>query len=259
MKKKIKSEEAQPVTVATKYRSFKPSINFKKNRAVRKTTLSCMRKTKKAANLARRRGLATTSIQVVKVAQPQLILAAPSAPIKKKKHLSITSFELSRPIKLEQVLLKCMPFIFISILRTLKMHPLIEQDEPIDFRSILKPSKCEIRPIMEVDESENFSKSAQPSQVEQDIESSTTTTENDDEHNDDIDFGRADEVDDIELPVEGVEEPVQVTNISSTPPKKSHCRQYKAVESSLDGQYWTVVSVRRSSRIRRKPNFYSPS
>jgi len=62
-KKKIKSEY-KPAIVVTKHRVFKPPINSKKNRADRQTTLSSMRKKKKAANLARLRGLAT-SIQVV--------------------------------------------------------------------------------------------------------------------------------------------------------------------------------------------------
>ena len=164
---------------------------------------------------------------------------------------SVTTTELSQPIKLEHALQKFVPFQFSNILPTLKLHTLIEQEEPIEVKSILKSSKCKILPIMEVKEPKNASESTQPSQLE--LEASTTTTESDD----DIDFGQADEVEDFELPAEEVEEPVQVT-VPSTPLKKLS-RQCKAVESSLDGQYWTVVSVRRSSRIRRKPNFYSPS
>ena len=226
-KVKTTSVEVKPTSIKPSnltHRVYKPCITSKKNRAVRQTTLSSMRKTKKAANLARRRGLATTSTQVVKVAQPQLILAVPSAPIKKRKDLSIIT-ELIQPIKLEQVLQKYMSFVFISILPTLKMSPLIEQDEPVEFKSILKSSKCEIRPIMEVDESEKASTTDEPCQQEQEHEASTTTDDGDY----DIDFGQADEVEDIELNRE-VEEPVQVTNVPSTPPR-SH----------------TVVSARQSS------------
>ena len=147
----VKPTSVKPVSLT--HRTYKPSINSKKNRAARQTTLSSMRKSKKAANLARRRGL-TTIISVVQDLQVQLILAAPPAPIKKKKNSSITTSK-SQPIKLEQVLQKYMPFIFISILPTLKMHSLIEQEEPIEFKSILKSFKCKILPIMEVDESEN--------------------------------------------------------------------------------------------------------
>ena len=219
-KKKIKSKEntkpkveaasieLKPTSIkpaSLTHRVYKPSIiDSKKNRAGRQTTLSSMRKSKKAANLARRRGITTTIIPVV---QAQLILAVPSAPIKKKKSLSIIASELSQPIKLEQVLQRYMPIQFSSILPTLELHSLIEQEEPI-----------------EVEEPENASNSTQPSQLE--LEASTTTTESDD----DIDFGQADEVEDFELPVEEVEEPVQVT-VPSTPLKKLS-RQCKAVESS---------------------------
>ena len=252
-KKKIKSKEntkpkveaasieLKPTSIkpaSLTHRVYKPSIiDSKKNRAGRQTTLSSMRKSKKAANLARRRVITITITPVVQDLQAQLILAVPSAPIKKKKKkksLSIIASELSQPIKLEQVLQKYMPIQFSSILPTLELHSVIEEEEPI-----------------EVEEPENASNSTQPSQLE--LEASTTTTESDD----DIDFGQADEVEEFELPVEEVEEPVQVT-VPSTPLKELS-RQCKAVESSLDGQYWTVASVRRSSRIRRKPNFYSPS
>jgi len=321
-KKKIKSEEAQPVTVATKLRVFKPSINFKKNRADRQTTLSSIRKNKKAANLARRRGLAT-SIQVVQ--EDQLILAVPSAPIKKKRDPSDT-YKLSRPIKLEPAFELVQ---FISILSKCASSSIPEVTEPIEITSILP--KCKLDPIMEVVEetvdlkaaaattiqalirgalsrstreapkveattiiepeeikveattsSDRTTELGQILPVEQEpvLESTTTgglddeaflfddelsephssddTSKTDEprqldqeaEADDDIDFGHADEP--LDIP-EATPEPIQS-------PKK--CRRCKAVESSLDGHYWSVSSTRRrrkSSRVRRQPDFFTPS
>jgi len=248
--KKIKPE-SKPVIVATKLRIFKPSINSKKNRADRKTTLSSMRKNKKAANLARRRGLAT-SIQLVQVVQDQLILAVPSAPIKKKKK-SITTSKLSRPIKLESAFELVQ---FISILSECALSSIPEIDEPIEITSILKTWKCKLLPIMEVDEPEEIkeeattttssdaSEKAQPFQLEQDAEA------------EDIEFGQADEplVDSDAIPEAATPEPIQS-------PKKLQRRRCKAVESSLDGRYWSVSTRRRrkSSRVRRQPDFFTPS
>ena len=145
-----------------------------------------------------------------------------------------------------------MSFVFSSILPTLKMYSLIEQDEQIEFKSILKTFKCKILPIMEVDESENASKSVQPSYLEQKaaFEASSITIAS---GGDDIDF-------------EQVNEPLldipEATSESIQSPKKLHSRRCKAVESSLDGHYWSVSSTRRrrkSSRVRRQPDFFTPS
>ena len=66
----------------------------------------------------------------------------------------------------------------------------------------------------------------------------------------------ADAEDDIDLLLvpEAAPEPMQS-------PKKLHCRRCKAVKSSLDRRYWSVSSGRRrkSSRVRRQPDFFAPS
>ena len=72
------------------------------------------------------------------------------------------------------------------------------------------------------------------------------------EADDDIDFGHADEP--LDIPEDAPE--------SIQSPKKLQRRRCKAAESSLDGQYWSVSSTRRrrkSSRVRRQPDFFTPS
>jgi len=145
---KIKSE-TKPVIVATKLRSYKPSIESKKNRATRQTTLSSMRKTKKAANLARRRGLvAVTSLPIIQAPVRALVPCAPFAPIKKKNDSSITTPELSQLTTFEHLVKKYMSIQFTSILSDLTS--IIEVDEPIEITSILP--KCNLHPIKEVQE-----------------------------------------------------------------------------------------------------------
>jgi len=303
---KIKSEEAPPVTVATKYRVFKPSIDSKKNRADRQTTLSSIRKNKKAANLAQRRGLAAvTSLPIIQAPVRALIPYAPSAPIKKKKKdSSVTTSELSQLTKFEHLLQEYMSIQFISILSECALTSIIEVDEPIELTSILP--KCKLHPIKEVQEPVDLSVAATTIQalirgaltrstredpkvgattatdpeeikveattssdstttelgqilpVEQEPELEVTTTDLwDDEFSqphsaeadDDIDFGHADEP--LDIP-EATPEPFQ------SPKKRRRC---KAVESSLDGHYWSVSSTRRrrkSTRVRRQPDFFTP-
>ena len=245
-KKEIKSE-SKPATDVTKHRVFKPSINFKKNRVTRQTTLSSMRKTKKAANLAQRRGLtAVTSLPIIQAPVRALIPSAPSAPIKKKRASIITS-ELSRPIKLEQVLQKYMPIQFSSILPALDLYSLIEVDEPIEITSILP--KCKLLPIMEVDEPADLTsilKAAAATTIQALIRgalarSALARREETDEPrqleqeakaDDDVNFGQ-------------VDEPLDIPEAELQSPKKLKCRRCKAVESSLDGRYWSVSSRRR--------------
>jgi hypothetical protein len=261
---KIKSE-SKPATVVTKHRSYKPSINFKKNRAIRQTTLSSMRKAKKAANLARRRGLvAVESLPIIQAPVRALIPYAPSA--LKEKRDSFDTYKLSRPIKLEQVLQMYMPIQFSSILPALDLYSLIEVDEPIEITSILP--KCKLLPIMEVDEPADLTsilkaaaatiiqalirgalarsalarreETDEPRQLEQEAEAEA------------VDFEQVVEPLDI-IPEEAASEPIQS-------PKK--LRRCKAVESSLDGRYWSVSSTRRrrkSSRVRSQPVFFTPS
>jgi len=247
---KIKPE-AKPVIVATKLRVFKQSINSKKNRADRQSALSSIRKNKKAVNLARRRELtAVTSLPIIQ-APIRALVSAPSTPIKKKKKKSSITTSFSRPIKLEPAFELVQ---FISILSECALSSIPEVNEPIEITSILKTWKCKLLPIMEVDEPEEIkeeattssdtSETAQPSQLEKDAEA------------EDIEFGQADEplVDSNAIP-EATPEPIQS-------PKKLQQRRYKAVESSLDGHYWSVSSTRRrrkSSRVRRQPDFFTPS
>jgi len=322
---KIKSE-AKPVIVATKLRVFKPSINSKKNSADRQSTLSSMRKNKKAANLARRRGLVAATPPSVQVVQDQLILAVPSTPIKKKRD-TFDTYKLSRPIKLEPALELVR---MISILSECALSSIPEVNEPIEITSILP--KCKLLPIMEVEEPVDLEAAAatkiqalirgaltrstreapkveatthtEPEEIKVDtttssdrttelgqilpveqepvLESTTTgglddeaflfddelsephlsddTSKTDEprqldqeaEADDDIDFGHADEP--LDIP-DATPEPIQS-------PKKPQCCRCKAVESSLDGHYWSVSSSRRrrkSSRVRRKPDFFTPS
>ena len=99
--------------------------------------------------------------------------------------------------------------------------------------------------------------------VEQEPEVEVTTTDLwDDEFSQphsvdadvDIVFEQADEpLLDLDAIPEATPEPFQ------SPKKRRRC---KAVESSLDGQYWSVSSTRRrrkSSRVRRQPDFFTPS
>jgi len=280
-KKKIKSEEAPPVTVATKYRVFKPSFNSKKNRADRQATLSSMRKNKKAANLARRRGLAT-SIQVVQ--EDQLILAAPSAPIKKKRDPFYNTYEFSRPIKLEPAFELVQ---FISILSECALTSIPEVTELSQAaaattiqalirgaltRSTREAPKVEATTTTEPEEIKVEATTSSDSTttelgqilpVEQEPEVEVTTTDFwDDEFSQphsvdadvDIIFEQADEpLLDLDAIPEATPEPIQ------SPKKRRRC---KAVESSLDGNYWSVSSTRRrrkSSRVRRQPDFFTPS
>jgi len=283
---KIKYEEwtkLLTVTVATKYRSFKPSINSKKNRATRQSTLSSMRKTKKAANLARRRGLtAVTSLPIIQAPVRALIPSAPSAPIKKKRDSIITS-ELSRPIKLEPAFELVQ---FISILSECALSSIPEVTELSQAvsattiqalirgaltRSTREAPKVEATTKIEPEEikvdtttssDSTITELGQILPVEQEPEVEVTTTDLwDDEFSqphsaeadDDIDFGHADEpLLDLDVIPEATPEPIQS-------PKK--CRRCKAV-SSLDGHYWSVSSTRRrrkSSRVRRQPDFFTPS
>jgi len=311
-KKKIKSE-AKSAIVVSKYRSFKPSINSKKNRADRQSTLSSMRKNKKAANLARRRGLvAATSLPSIQAPAQALIPSAPFAPIKKKKDSSITTPELSQLAKFEHLLQEYMSIQFTSILSECALTSIVEVDEPIEITSILP--KCKLHPIKEVQEPVDLEAAAattiqalirgaltrstreapkveattptEPGEikseattspdstttelaqilpVEQEPEVEVTTTDLwDDEFSqphsvdadDDIVFEQADEpLLDLDAIPDATPEPIHS-------PKKLHCRRCKAVESSLDGQYWSVSSSRRrrkSSRVRRKPDFFTPS
>jgi len=295
-KKKIKSE-AKSAIVVSKYRSFKPSIDSKKNRADRQTTLSNIRKNKKAANLAQRRGLtAVTSLPIIQIP------SAPSAPIKKKRDSIITS-ELSRPIKLEPAF-ELVQFISIlsecalssipevtelsqaaaattiqalirgaltrstreALLPTTKIEP---EEIKVDTTTSSDSTTTELGQILPVEQepevegttttgglddtflfddelseshsSDDTSKTDEPRQLEQEAEA-----------DDDIDFGLADEP--LDIP-DATPEPIQS-------PKKLKCCRCKAVESSLDGQYWSVSSSRRrrkSSRARRQPDFFTPS
>jgi len=282
---KIKSE-TKPVIVATKRRVFKPSFNSKKNRANRQTTLSSMRKNKKAANLARRRGSATTVIPAVQQAPVRaLIPSAPSAPIKKKKKdSSVTTTELSQLTKFEHLLQVYMSIQFTSILSECALSSIPEVTEPIEAaaattiqalirgaltRSTREAPKVEATTGTEPEEikvaattsSDRTTELGQILPVEQEPEVEVTTADLwDDEFsqphsvdaNDDIDFGHADEP--LDIP-EAAPEPIQS-------PKKLQCRRCKAVESSLDGHYWSVSSTRRrrkSRRVRRQPDFFTPS
>ena len=225
-----------------------------------------MRKNKKAANLARRRGLAT-SIQLVQVVQDQLILAVPSAPIKKKKQ-SITTSKLSRPIKFELLLQKYMQIKFTSILSECALSSIPEVNEPIEITSILKTWKCKILPIMEEDEPEEIKEeeatnTTEPEEIKEEATTSSDASETaqpfqleQDAEAEDIEFGQADEpLVDLDAIPEATPEPIQS-------PKKLQQRRCKAVESSLDGHYWSVSSTRRrrkSSRVRRQPDFFIPS
>ena len=278
---KIKSE-SKPTIVVTKHRSYKPSINSKKNRAARQTTLSGMRKSKKAADLARRRGLVAASLPIIQAPVRALILYAPTAPIKKKKKdSSITSSRVSQLTKFEHLLQEYMPIQFTSIFSKCTLTSITEVDEPIEFMSILKTLKCKILPIMEVEEPVDFAsilktpKYRLNSIMEEDdqgeikVEATTTTVRSDDtsetdeprqleqeaEAEDDNVFGQANEplLDSDHIP-EAALEPIQS-------PKKLQRRRCKAVESSLDGRYWSVSSRRRrkSSRVRRQPDFFTPS
>ena len=301
-KKEIKSE-AKPVIVATKLRSYKPSIDSKKNRADRQSTLSSIRKTKKAANLARRRGLTVvTSLPIIQAPVRALIPYAPSAPIKKKRD-TFDTYKLSQPSNLEPAFELVR---MISILSECALTPIIEVDEPIEAaaattiqalirgaltRSTREAPKVEAITITEPEEikvatttsSDRTTELGQILPVEQDPEVEATTTDLNDEAflfddelsephsyddtsktdeprqldqeaeaDDDIDFGHADEPFDIP---EATPEPIQS-------PKNLQRRRCKAVESSLDGHYWSVSSSRRrrkSSRVRRKPDFFTPS
>ena len=264
--KKIKPE-SKPVIVATKLRIFKPSINSKKNRADRQSTLSSMRKNKKAANLARRRGLAPVTPAVQAHVQA-LTPYAPTAPIKKKKNSSVTASELSQLTKFEHLLQKYMQIKFTSILSECALSSIPEVNEPIEITSILKTWKCKILPIMEEDEPEEIKEeeatnTTEPEEIKEEATTSSDASETaqpfqleQDAEAEDIEFGQADEplVDSDAIP-EATPEPIQS-------PKKLQQRRCKAVESSLDGQYWSVSSTRRrrkSSRVRRQPDFFTPS
>ena len=278
-KKKIKSE-AKSAIVVSKYRSFKPSIDSKKNRADRQTTLSNMRKNKKAANLAQRRGLtAVTSLPIIQAPVRALIPSAPSAPIKKKKDSIITS-ELSRPIKLEPAFELVQ---FISILSECALSSIPEVTElsqaaaattiqalirgaltrstheapKVEVTTVTKPEEIKIEATTSSDSTTTELGQILPVEQEPELEVTTTDLWDDEfsqphsaEADDDIDFGHADEP--LDIP-EATPEPFQ------SPKKRRRC---KAVESSLDGHYWSVSSTRRrrkSSRVRRQPNFFTPS
>jgi len=286
---KIKSE-AEPVIVVTKLRSYKPSINSKKNRADRQSTLSNMRKNKKAANLARRRGLAAVkSLPIIQAPVRALIPFAPSAPIKKKKKdSSVTTSDLSQLTKFEHLLQEYMSIQFTSILSECALSSIPEVTEPIEaaaattIQALIRGALT--RTTREAPKVEATTTATEPEEikvgattssdstttelgqilpVEQEPEVEVTTTDLwDDEFSQphsvdadvDIVFEQADEpLLDLDVIPEATPEPIQS-------PKK--CRRCKAVESSLDGQYWSVSSTRRrrkSSRVRRQPDFFTPS
>ena len=173
----------------------------------------------------------------------------------------------------------------ISILSECALTSIIEVDEPIEITSILPKCK-KLLPIMEVDETADLAsivKAAAATTIQALIrgalarsalarreEAPTSTNLNDEEFlwddefsqphsaeaDDDIDFGHADEpLLDLDAIPEATPEPFQS-------PKKLQCCRCKAVESSLDGHYWSVSSTRRrrkSSRVRRQPDFFTPS
>ena len=299
----IKIVETKPVTVVTKHRSFKPSITSKKNRARRQTTLSSMRKNKKAANLARRRGLVTVtaapSVQQAPV-RAALIPYAPSAPIKKKKS-SITTY-LSRPIKLEpsfelvqmiSILSKCaltsitevyepIEYEYKCTLSKYRLNSIIEEEEPeemievakVEATTTTKPEEIKVEAITSSDSTTELAQIL-PIEQEPKVEATAFVDNVDDGFWDDDELTQpyssqpsqleqeADADDDIYF--EQVDEPLldipEATSESIQSPKKQHSRRCKAVESSLDGRYWSVATRRRrrSSRVRSKPNFYTPS
>jgi len=278
-KKKIKSELKSAIVVS-KYRSFKPSIDSKKNRANRQSTLSSMRKNKKAANLDQRRGLvAVTSLPIIQAPVRALIPSAPSAPIKKKRDSIITS-ELSRPIKLEPAFELVQ---FISILSECALSSIPEVTElsqavaattiqalirgaltrstreapKVEATTKFEPEEIKVEATTSSDSTTTELGQILPVEQEPEVEVTTTDLWDDEfsqppsaEAGDDIDFGHADEP--LDIP-EATPEPFQ------SPKKRRRC---KAVESSLDGQYWSVSSARRrrkSSRVRRQPDFFTPS
>lgn len=310
----IKQEElALPLEMGieilqVKTRTYKSSINSKKNRANRQATLDGIKKSKKATNLARRRGMVAVTAPAVQQAPVRALIPATSAPIKKKRDSSDT-YKLVQPSKLEPALELVR---MISILSECALTSITEVDEPIEFNSILKSSKCKILPIMEVEEpieyefkctlskfklipifeeeepeeevdtsddtstdEDDSSEAGQILPVEQEPEVEAITFDENDEDflwddefsqphssqprqleqeaeaEDNIDFGHVDEP--LDIP-EATPEPIES-------PKKLRCRRCKAVESSLDGRYWSVSSRRRrkSSRVRRQPDFFTPS
>jgi len=277
-KKKIKSE-AKSAIVVSKYRSFKPSIDSKKNRADRQTTLSNIRKNKKAANLAQRRGLtAVTSLPIIQAPVRALIPSAPSAPIKKKRDSIITS-ELSRPIKLEPAFELVQ---FISILSECALSSIPEVTELSQAaaattiqalirgaltRSTHEAPKVEATTKIEPEEikvdtttpSDSTTELGHILPVEQEPEVEVTTTDLWDDE-----FSQPHSIDaDVDIVFELADEPLDIPEATPEPfqpPKKR--RRCKAVESSLDGHYWSVSSSRRrrkSSRVRRQPDFFTPS
>ena len=95
--------------------------------------------------------------------------------------------------------------------------------------------------------------------VEQEPEVEVTTTDLWDDE-----FSQPHSVDaDVDIVFEQADEPLDIPEATPEPfqsPKK--LRRCKAVESSLDGHYWSVSSTRRrrkSSRVRRQPDFFTPS
>jgi len=294
---KIKSE-AKPAIVVTKRRVFKPSFNSKKNRANRQTTLSSMRKTKKTVNLARRRlpiiqapvrALVSAPSAPIKKERDSSIATTELSQLTKFEHL----LQKYMQIQFTSILSKCAlssipevdePIEITSILPKCKLDPIKEVvEEPVDLsaavttiqalirgaltRSTREAPKVEATTAVKVDATTSYDSTTtelgQILPVEQEPEAEVTTTDLwDDEFSqphsaeadDDIDFGHADEpLLDLDVIPEATPEPIQS-------PKK--CRRCKAVESSLDGQYWSVSSTRRrrkSSRVRRQPDFFTPS
>jgi len=282
-KKKIKSE-AKSAIVVSKYRSFKPSIDSKKNRADRQTTLSNIRKNKKATNLAQRRGLtAVTSLPIIQAPVRALIPSAPSAPIKKKRDSIITS-ELSRPIKLEPAF----EFVqFISILSECALSSIPEVTElsqvaaattiqalirgaltrstreapKVEATTKIEPEEIKVEATISSDSTTTELGQILPVEQEPEVEVTTTDLWDDEfsqPHSVDADvdivFEQADEpLLDLDAIPDDTPEPIQSSK------KRRRC---KAVESSLDGHYWSVSSTRRrrkSSRVRRQPDFFTPS
>ena len=202
-----------------------------------------------------------------------------------QKYMPIQFSTILPALKLYSLVEVYEPIEFMSILSKSKILPIMEVQEPVDFTSILKTAKCRLNSIMEEKtaqllpvEEATATTFGQILPVEQEpvlegfttdgfddeaflfedeftqLHSSVITSKTDEfrqleqEAADDIDFGHADEPFDIPESIQS--------------PKKMQCRRCKTVKSSLDGHYWSVSSSRRrrkSSRVRRQPDFFTPS
>jgi len=185
---------------------------------------------------------------------------------------------------------------FTSILSECALTSIIEVDEPIEITSILPKAAAAntiqalirgalTRSTREAPKVEATT-SAEPEEikvdtttssdstttelgqilpVEQEPEVEVTTTDLWDDE-----FSQPHSVDaDVDIVFEQADEPLldldaipEATPEPFQSPKKLQCCRCKAVESSLDGHYWSVSSSRRrrkSSRVRRQPDFFTPS